>query len=247
MAVRQWDPVDDVIDVDDGGFGALGTSAYTALALFQPNAVVDTRPIICVAALGADPNITLAQQNASLAWADQDEFVEPSGAITMVADTWWIVAVTAASGATITPRFHASPLVGGSWVHSNASATATKDSFTADGFRFGRFTAGGGGFMDGMLAFAAVWKSELSDANIEAVKTNASSGFVVSDLAPFAAWNFNQASVTDDVLDLVGSCDQTARTGTTVVTGSDPAWVFDLSSRAVDPDQSNFPKEKIAA
>src|SRR5690606_8215478 len=77
----------------------------------------------------------------------------------------------------------------------------------------------------GLIAVQAVWANRVPFANNTAVQD---AGLHQSldawfDAEPDALWAFNQESVTDPVNDLTGNgADQTARTGTAVVTNDDP-------------------------
>jgi len=167
----------------------------------------------------------MGRSSGSVAYYDNSEAAYPAVGLGITAATWFVVAMSKAAGVT-TPRFHAKQLGSGSWVHSSASGTVDPDSETVDRIRFACFTNGSADF-DGRIAVAALFTSALSDGVIESIETNASTAFLLS-LSPFAAWELNQASVATDVLDLIGSCDQTSITGTDVVEGVDPAWSFGL-------------------
>ena len=52
----------------------------------------------------------------------------------------------------------------------------------------------------------------------------------LADLGAVALWDFNQASTATALTDLVGTANQTAISGTSVVTTDDPTgWTFGLS------------------
>ena len=225
MSVREFDATDDILEVDDGGIGSLTGTGVTFVVLAKQGSSVTLGPYIGVAGVG--DIAAMMPAGANLAYADTDEFSQIGGGITN--GTWKVYAVTCAGGASQTPRMHHKALGSGSWTHTNGDAAVTIQTGSPTLIRFGDFVTGSTG-LDARIAFAAIWRSVLSDGQIEGIDTNHTTAYVVNTLAPFAAWDFNQAAVGTDVLDLVGSCDQVSRTGTTVIEGDDPTWTFGLAS-----------------
>jgi hypothetical protein len=85
------------------------------------------------------------------------------------------------------------------------------------------------------LAALAVYDTNLSDAAIEALSVGLQA---MLDAEPLGLWAFNQDAVTTAVDDLTeNGADQTARTGTAVITDDDPPeFDFELGGEEPPPD-----------
>lgn len=228
FAVRGFDGVADSITVDDGGVGNTN-QAFTFVALFQTDeAGGASRPIFGVGTTGT--GVTMGRAGDSLGYYDNDEIAFPEVGLGITVDTWFVVAMSKGAGVDA-PRFHAKPLGSGSWVHDTSATAVTPPSATADRITFGRYPDGADDFF-GRIAVAALFTSELSDGVIESIESNPTTAFLAS-LSPFALWEFNQASVADDVLDLIGTADEVSVAGTHVVTDAGPGgWTFGLEAAA---------------
>lgn len=225
FAVRGFDGSGDFIKVDDGGLGS-STQALTFVVLFQTDEVGGAdRPIMSIGTAGG--NVSFGRAGDNLGYYDDSELTSASSTMGIAVDTWYVAAMSKGAGVD-TPRFHAKPLGSGSWAHSDAGASVTPTSVTCDQIGFGCFVNGAADFL-GRIAVAALFTSELSDGVIESIESNPSTTFLAS-LSPFALWEFNQASVADDVLDLIGTAHETSITGTSVVTDVGPGgWTFGLT------------------
>lgn len=141
---------------------------------------------------------------------------------------WYALAFTKVSG-TNAYRYHLAAQ-GGSFTHS-ASGSSADGTAGITSIIFGKGNIKGGAKFD--IAAAAMWTSALSDAAIDALGTSSMDTWLGA--SPVAAWQFNQASTGTAVNDLVGSANQTALTGTTVV--ADPVgWSYHASTTPFTKD-----------
>jgi hypothetical protein len=124
------------------------------------------------------------------------------------------------AGVGVTPRFHLYDFGTDTWDHVNASGTVNDlaGDVTIANIRIGRYADTE--YLDALLAAGGVYHANLSDADFETMPAGIQA---MLDLDPVALWAFNQDSVEDPVLDLTDNGhDQTAITGTAVVTDDDP-------------------------
>jgi hypothetical protein len=153
------------------------------------------------------------------------------------ATDWSIVGISKPAGTgDVTARMHANILGSGVWDHSDATVGLgghPTDAWTQT--QIGR-RGTGTNFKNFRIAVAAVFSSELSDANYESIgsaKTTQS----LANLSPLALWEFNQASVVTTVEDLIGTADETSKSGTTAA-ADDPSWTYGISGGGGGTSQS---------
>jgi hypothetical protein len=162
-----------------------------------------------------------------------------NGSVTVVnADGWVVFVVTKASG-TATPRFHLRKLTAATTTRGNGAGTLANGSVIAstDRVEFGKdeyFNRS-----NGLIALAGIWNVALTDAQVDELWANlkTTDWRDNSGGTPLAYWEFNQDSVTTAVVDLSGGgANETARTGTSVVTGDDPpGWTFGIVDNTTKP------------
>lgn len=179
----------------------------------------------------------------ALTWGDPTTGVTHTSGTDVITSTtiWHLVAYTKPAGAS-GGRFHIFPF-GGTWVHRvSVGANANNmPSQTGGSLRFGE--AQDVDDLNARLALAGLWTAELTDAQIEALAANLrTADWVNHAVAPVGVWEFDQATATEAVPDLIGNhvdisgtIDSTTDTngiaGTTIVTGDDPpGWVFGVGS-----------------
>jgi hypothetical protein len=152
-------------------------------------------------------------------WFGTDSDGQITGSYT--ADDEWLLNASANNVAGSDRRAHRYNFTDETWSHTDPGGSVAKTApGTLDHVRVGRMANSATEYLDGDLAVLAIFDSYLSDGNMETL-TSGLSAWVA--LSPVALWAFNQADTSDDVLDLTGNgADQTAITGTTVVTGDDP-------------------------
>ncbi len=143
-----------------------------------------------------------------------------AGGSSLTLNTWYVVAVSKATGS-VPYRYHVAPLSTGVWTHQSSAFNVPNGSGGTTSIQFGVSETTGGNIV---LAAAAEYSGALSDGAIEALGVTSMDDWLAA--TPRAAWQFNQASTSDAVTDLTGgAADQTAISGTTVV--SDPAgWSY---------------------
>lgn len=224
MAVRGFDGTDDRIRLNPGAITNSGAGPKTFAAIVKRTADSGTGsdPIIALNyAADIDGSFYFGQSANTLALLNNGATQTSVSSFTVTAsDGWCLVAVTKASG-TATPRFHKYRYSDATWTHSDGSAAIGNGAATTT------LTIEVGSWFNGVdtapirLAVAGVWNSVLSDATIETLEL-ALQAWV--DANPGAFWCFDQASTATPVDDLssTGTADQTAITGTSVVTGDDP-------------------------
>jgi hypothetical protein len=227
--VRVFDGSSAVIRASVGGLGAVPNGAYSMVALVKPNGLTAGTFIgLCVA--NANMLASLSNSSGNLVEYTDDE---DSRAAALVSDAeWQLVAVTKAAGASA-PRFHRKKLGAGAWTHAardGGSATIPDKATAVTRVHFGAGVSFGNPalFKACKIAAAAVYGTALSDSALEAIETAATTAaLLAAGSGALAAWQFNQAAITDAVNDLVGSANQNAIVGTTVDTGDAPTgWVF---------------------
>jgi len=151
---------------------------------------------------------------------------------TKIADDWHVMAITKTAGTTI-PRFHKYVRATNTWTHTPLGGSfGNVAAMTSPKLELGRQMHSGSytNFAD-VIVQAAGWLSgtALSDVAIEVLSGNLATWIATLSTACVC---LNQASVSTTVRDLTGhGSDQSARTGTSVVTG-DPG--FDDQTIAFD-------------
>lgn len=232
MAIREFDGVDDFIRLG-GASTTPGDEPRSIVAVLKPvvgsssggyvslNKTTSTRSIFCMAD-GASPGV--------MAHYSQ---VDGATGITVGVSTsdWQILGLSLVGGGGVA-RGHRKILNSGSWTHANSGVSvSTEDANAWTLTEFGR-KDGSTAFKNFRLAVAAFFARELTDADFESIGSALTTQSIY-ELSPTALWELNQTSVATPVEDLIGSLDETSRTGTTVITGDDPTWTFGLSGGTV--------------
>lgn len=229
MAVREFNPAaTDLIACSVGSLGAICNGAYSIIGIVKPLTATANGKAYMGIQVGTSSLLSSFGENSSARQAVYTD-AEQADAITNVDTSWQILALSRASG-TSTVAFSRKALGTGTWTHASSSQTVANNATTADRIEFGGFLAGGfGSSKDCRIATIAVYNTALSDATIESVQTTPSTQ-QLADLGAVALWDFNQASTGTALADLVGTANQTAISGTSVVTTDDPTgWTFGLS------------------
>lgn len=239
MAVRVFDGVDDVIVLDEGALDTVLGSAFTIAVLFKKTAETNDGFQFLVS-FNAGVN---SSQVGSVGITSGNAIQLSLGGIsrtwfTITNGVWYLVVVKKAAG-TATPRANLWSYGSSTWVGwTDASDTLDASGTTVVEVRLGN---GPGSFpFAGKMGGAVVYSSALSDTNGETLEDTAGHWF---DLSPAAMWRLNQASTSTAVTDdTTGLADQTSLTGTTVDTGDDPAFDFDI----VPPEPTPTPNNAVA-
>lgn len=223
MAVRQFNG-SDRLTCDEGTCDTYIAGAHSYVLVFKPSIATAIDTILATDASGGTPSFLYVDLGGSL-WQGGDP-----GDVSMatgLTNTWQVAGISKAAG-TVTPRGHRKVLGSGSWTHVNGSSTWSNSASTVTGLLFGERL---GLTPNMLLAVFAIFTTELADATYENIESNASTKYL-SSLGPIALWEFNQDAVATDVKDLTGNgADETADTGTAVITGDDPPWTFGAVGR----------------
>lgn len=219
MPVRQFDGVDDRITVAIGSLNfAFGSGSGSTMAfIVRRLGSTGTRTIFHAGTATGSSKYSLEATNgvAPLARIGLGNVSPPTIQLSLN-DDLEIIAVSKATGTVVT-RWHHFDFGTGVWTHENSSGTAGNSGTPATSAFFGAGPSAQ--FWDGDLAGGAVWTVILSDAEVEALSVSWASWLSV---APVARWLFDQASVATPLPDDVGAADETAITGTSVVTEDIP-------------------------
>jgi hypothetical protein len=240
VKVREFDGVDDAIVLLPGNVGSAsgGPFSFAALIKRQENAdnafvSIGNAYTTSSASFGHGKLTFWAGNTTSLgvktATSDGDN---TSGLLWTQADNWVLLVATKASG-TVTPRYHKYVLDTDTVTRDDADiARAATAMASTDRIVFGkdefsnRFNC--------RIAVAAYWDVELSDSQVDELYANLATQDWYDNTAgsPLALWDFNQATVADDVLDLMGSgADESAIAGTRV--REDPlVWTYGVTVAA---------------
>lgn len=212
MTVRHFDGVDDKITTSPVTPNFLGHG--TLAALWRPD---DTgnHGIVCGDASGFERWVLLPVAGDAV-------YVQYTGFTTVhtfSADEWYLTIVTKPAASSVI-RKHTMPFSTGVWTHADSATTLGDTGGANTAMHFG-WSLNANFFLEGDLAVIGIWVDvELSDAECETLPTGLADWVALS---PSGLWPFNQESVGDPVLDITGNgADQTAITGTSVLTGDDP-------------------------
>ena len=229
MATREFNGVSDYIVL--GGTGtSIGDNAWSLVTVIKPLVLASSGTYVsCARTTSNSPVFELADGSTSGVLAHNnysDGTVSASTGYT--ATDWQLCGVSKPAGSgDVTARFHAKILGSGTWNHDDATVGIgghPTDAWTLT--NIGR-RGTGTNFKNFRIAVAAVFNSYLSDANFEAMG-NAASTQAIADNSPLALWEFNQASTATTVTDLIGTANETSKSGTTAASDN-PAWTYGLA------------------
>jgi hypothetical protein len=214
MAVRQFDAA-------NAGWQSLG--AFEAIAAGAHSVVAIVKPLASASGthwLTFDQGTFSDGGSGRIAYFTSTEDSR-AGAGVSVGD-WQVLGMSKAAG-THFPRCHRKLLSGGSWTHVDGTGSQITTKTPAVGeFKICPFTSA-------LVGVIAIFDTELSDADFEAIAAIGTTQLLV-DLGAIHVWRFNQASTATAVQDDVGAAHQTSIGASTVVTGDDPpGWAFDVT------------------
>lgn len=136
--------------------------------------------------------------------------------------TWVLIGFSKAAG-TVKPRFHMYNFSTKTWTHAEGTTSRGEGTIANwKRFRIGGKTNSVGPFK-GVIAAIARYNKALSDSQFEALTAAPSIG-AWAGLAtpPVALWELGQVNVAEELLDLIGSANQTSREETTVLEEAPP-------------------------
>ncbi len=220
MTVRHFDGVDDVITFEPLSpiFTGHGTLAVLWRASDGGN-----QGLISGEGAGGFERWSMQPVGGDEVYVDYSGFaaVQPWSA-----DEWYLTAITHPSGTGVC-RQHSVPYSTGSWTHTDRGSNTEEVTGSHIATHVG-FSLNNNFFLEGEIAVVGVWSgTELSDSECQNLELELVNWLTVP---PTVLWAFNQEDTGDPVLDLSGNgFDQTAITGTSVLTGDDPpGFNFDL-------------------
>jgi hypothetical protein len=200
---------------------------YSLVALVKPATNTGTEAVIG-AQDGSSLKTSLVQESSNIGIADD---VNVYVANVTRATVWEVCVVRKATGTSGTMNSRKA-LGSGSWSASTSTATTAGVAGTPSLIEIGSALNGNFGLAkDCRLAVAAIFDRVISQAEYEGIETAATTQSIY-DLTPLALWDFNQDSTATAVVDLIGTSDQSAISGTTVIADGvdDPAWTFGIAS-----------------
>lgn len=212
--VRRFNGTSDVITLSIGTLGTL-TGALTMAAIVN-RTKSDYAAVIDIST-GTTQRVGLEGSNsATLDYIAGSYF--PNGPIAWpTTDGWDVIGYCKASG-TAAPRAHKYRYSTGVWTHTNNGSNAGNPT-AGNTVRIGDM-AGLNEKFGGDIAIIGIWKRQLSDVEFETLESGLQAWV---DLTPDALWRLDQASTATPVNDLTGNgANQTAISGTTVVSGVEP-------------------------
>lgn len=219
MAVRSFDGIDDEITCSIGALAAVDGGDCTLVAIVKSITGGEGRHVLSLRDSGGTPKVTQALTFLDrLAYSTNGNFVTTETVTSPVSDGWVLIAAGKAPGIS-TVRFHEYVFSTGTWSHEESIGTLADSIATMTSVQFGN---GFGEPFNGLIAVLGVFPTKFTDAAIEAA------GLEVSlqnwlDSAADACWPLNQTTATTPVKDITGNgADETAITGTAVVTSDDP-------------------------
>lgn len=221
MAVRNFNGTSDQITLAVGGL-ATQTGGNLTMAVLMNRQAGSWAAAMSINGTGSTQLISQAFDSADRGYFFTDTGAEtwsPVGLTYPASDNWVLYAVTKASG-TVAPRFHKYVFDTSTWTHSASGETALNGAApgASGNVKIGAKDTGFD-FFNGRLALAGIFPTVLSDATLEGMTTQLQAWV---DAGPTGLWPLNQTSTATPVDDIVGTSDQTAISGTTVVTGDDP-------------------------
>lgn len=219
MSVRHFAGTDRIV-LAPGGVRSMNLGMVTIAALAkvtQDN--VDARCILSGQAAATNSRRAFYLSSTGFLTLQTGGFAAASPVQVLAAHGWCLLAVTKGLGS-VAPRFHRYRYDLDEWVHADGDVSFD-DGGIVDHLSVGQMSQDFG--WRGRIALIGVWLGMLSDSTLEEL-TDSIDAWTAA--GPDALPPFNQGSVDDPVLDLVGDSDQTDRVGTSVTSGDDPPFNF---------------------
>lgn len=139
----------------------------------------------------------------------------------------WVLAVVRKATGTATPRYSIYNLNTTTWTHGDASGTMVNGTAPTSGYINTSTTGSASEAFDGRLAVTAAWLNTVKwsadgtgDSQIETAGLHTSLANWVT-AAPDSLWPWNP-TVVAGIADIIGTSEQNAINGTTLVEGDDP-------------------------
>lgn len=230
---RFFDGTDDQITCSIGNCD-VGFGAFAAIIKRASDGSRDAIIVLHSSAGIARTGIHLTTVN-NLAFAI-DNSGQDSTFTVLAAEDWVLVAAGKVTGSAI-PRMHKYVFGTGVWTHSDAPGAHIDGATVAGGtVRFSNI--GAADPFPGKMALAAVFPTNLSDANVETLAKSLQNWYA---LGPVGGWVFDQRTVATTLADWTGGgANETSITGTTVSAEEPPAFIYGIKRSL-----HNFPKPRL--
>lgn len=220
----------DYIDLGPGGAANVDGGPGTVMVLWRPTTVHEGWLIDAENGAGGHAFAINPYTDGAI-WHTMVGF---RSTMTYTAGDGWRLDLWTKPTGTAAVRGHTLLLSGGSWTHTDYGTSADSTNVPTTHFRVGRHFAAGGA-LDGDIAAMAVIGANWGDVTIEAASLSAGLAQWLTAIGtdPAVVWGFNQAAVSDLVLDVTGGGgDQLGISGTSI--GTDPPGFSYLLSTPTD-------------
>jgi hypothetical protein len=231
VPATRFDGANDNIVLGIGTSFPLATGAHTIIAVVRRN-VAGAWQTLLSAENNASTSVELAfeiDNTANLLDASDSHGANSIGTATTSPGTnvssWWLFALTKATGATGAIRFHAANLTTGATpVHEPASA-ATYAATAPQRIVIGEWN--GTDDLNAWFGVAAWFNVALTDTQINSLATGKKTSDIWNSAAgrPIGLWELNAAGPPTDLTG--NSRNETSRNGTTIDAAETPPWTFD--------------------
>lgn len=226
MAIREFNGTSDILSLAAGAMTGATFGTFGAIIKADPKAATSTP--LCINN-GSTYVLTPMQilHSGGEYWMVWGSDILTGSPVVPPTAVWTLWIVRKATGSAV-PRWSMYNFNTTGWTHGT-SPTA-KANFTAigSGYEFESHTGAGSEHFDGRVALFAGWGDEVhwsadttGDSAIEAAGLQTSLQNWVDEVPTFLC-PYNQEVETTAVDDVIGTSNQTGRTGTTVVMGDDP-------------------------
>lgn len=242
MAVRELNGTSDYVRLSIGALAAATFGTYAAI--FKVDDTANTRTLFCFLDSGSN-FLWLPMQvdsDDTMLWFTNSGS-KTSGAIPQGV---WVLLVARKATGTATPRVSYYNFTTTTWTHGNATAAIANGTAPTSGFvNTATVSDGSAEPFDGRIAVTGAWSNSLPwSADTTGDNAIVAAGLEISlanwvTAAPGALWPWNPA-VAAGLVDIIGSANQVAISGTTLVNGDDPpGFSFSLGPPPEGPHNSN--------
>ena len=206
---------DNYLTMSVGNAGAIGTGAYTIACLVQPAIGNNNCGMVEGHASGGAAVRSLLEDTLHL-YGEGD--FSSGDAATLIQGTWYVAAQTKAAGSA-TYRHHLWAYIStgtGTMTHAVSSSSANHgDGSAVTDIHIGH--AGNRG--NGLIAVVGLWTSELSDANLDTLKSGSLQAW--ADLNPAELFSLENWDGSTGIDTVIGTSTLTSETGS-VTAGANP-------------------------
>lgn len=214
----------DWIDFSPGGIASSDAGPMSVAIIWRATSVHDGSLVYATNAGGFENNSLMPISDSKLWHQISGSFRSAQSYTTGV---WRLDGWSKADGAAQQVRGHAYEF-GGAWAHADYGACNDSGSTPVTNVRVGQKT--GVGALNGDVAVVAMVGAQWSDANFETLTTSLADWVTLIGASSAVLWAFNQAAITDPVLDVLGGGGDQAGISGTSVTTDPPGFSYLLST-----------------